>query len=85
MVMVVRDGSGGSVLVMMVIVVAKSMCSEMATELRFALDCGNGNKKISKKTQRQRQRSNLSILSEEEGGYAACSRYTHFVGKAPLT
>ncbi|KAI4498717.1 hypothetical protein M0802_006184 [Mischocyttarus mexicanus] len=62
----------------------KSMCSEMATELRFALDCGNGNKKISKKTQRQRQRSNLSILSEEEG-YAACSRYTHFVGKAPLT
>ncbi|KAL2747620.1 hypothetical protein V1477_004312 [Vespula maculifrons] len=62
----------------------KSMCYEMANELRFALDCGNGNKKISKKSQHQRQRSNLSILSEEEG-YAACSRYTHFVGKAPFT
>ncbi|XP_047363582.1 glutamate receptor ionotropic, kainate 2 isoform X10 [Vespa velutina] len=62
----------------------KSMCYEMANELRFALDCGNGNKKVSKKLQHQRQRSNLSILSEEEF-YIACNRYTHFVGKAPLT
>ncbi|XP_025075428.1 uncharacterized protein LOC112552973 [Pogonomyrmex barbatus] len=64
----------------------QSVCSEMASELRYALDCGNGNKKPSKKAfcRRQGQHSSLSIVSEE-GKYAACNKYRHFVGKAPLT
>ncbi|XP_076549026.1 kainate-type ionotropic glutamate receptor subunit 1D isoform X4 [Osmia lignaria lignaria] len=64
----------------------KSVCSEMASELRYALDCGNGTKKPVKKTlcQRERQQSNLSIVSEE-GRYPECNKYRHFVGKAPLT
>lgn len=64
----------------------KSMCSEMASELRYALDCGNGTKKSAKKTlcSRERQESNLSIVSEE-GRYPVCNKYRHFVGKAPLT
>lgn len=64
----------------------KSMCSEMASELRYALDCGNGNKKPSRKAlcRRQGQHSSLSIVSEE-GKYATCNKYRHFVGKAPLT
>lgn len=64
----------------------KSVCSEMASELRYALDCGNGTKKPAKKTlcRRERQQSNLSIVSEE-GKYPACNKYRHFVGKAPLT
>ncbi|XP_050461364.1 glutamate receptor ionotropic, kainate 2 isoform X3 [Cataglyphis hispanica] len=64
----------------------KSVCSEMASELRYALDCGNGNKKPSRKVlcRRQRQHSSLSIVSEE-GRYAACNKYRHFIGKAPLT
>ncbi|KAH0956264.1 hypothetical protein HN011_005188 [Eciton burchellii] len=63
----------------------KSVCSEMASELRYALDCGNGNKKPSRKAlcRRQRQHSSLSIVSEEDK--YACNKYRHFVGKAPLT
>ncbi|XP_011691570.1 PREDICTED: glutamate receptor ionotropic, kainate 2-like [Wasmannia auropunctata] len=62
-----------------------SVCSEMASELRYALDCGNGNKKPSKALcRRQGQHSSLSIVSEE-GKYGACNKYRHFVGKAPLT
>lgn len=62
------------------------MCSGMASELRYALDCGNGNKKPSRKAlcRRQGQHSSLSIVSEE-GKYAACNKYRYFVGKAPLT
>ncbi|KAL0117233.1 hypothetical protein PUN28_010225 [Cardiocondyla obscurior] len=64
----------------------KSMYSEMASELRYALDRGNGNKKPTRKAlcRRQGQRSSLSIVSEESK-YAACNKYRHFVGKAPLT
>ncbi|XP_011872466.1 PREDICTED: glutamate receptor ionotropic, kainate 2-like [Vollenhovia emeryi] len=64
----------------------KSVYSEMASELRYALDCGNGNKKPSRKAlcRRHGQHSSLSIVSEE-GKYAACNKYRHFVGKAPLT
>ncbi|KAK9303594.1 hypothetical protein QLX08_004757 [Tetragonisca angustula] len=67
----------------------KSVCSGMASELRYALDCGNGRaKKPAGRTlscRRERERSNLSIVSEEEGRYPACNKYRHFVGKAPLT
>ncbi|XP_076667715.1 kainate-type ionotropic glutamate receptor subunit 1D isoform X9 [Andrena cerasifolii] len=66
----------------------KSVCSEMASELRYALDCGNGTKKPVKKTKtlvrRERQQSNVSIVSEE-GRYPVCNKYRDFVGKAPLT
>ena len=67
----------------------KSVCSEMASELRYALDCGNCEaKKSERKTvscRREWERSSLSIVSEEEGRYPACNKYRHFVGKAPLT
>nr|QHN69189.1 ionotropic receptor 8 [Sirex nitobei] len=63
----------------------KSLCSEMASELLYALDCGNGSRKPSKRILHihQRQRSNVSVVPED--AYQVYSRYTHFIGKTPFT
>ncbi|XP_024943087.1 glutamate receptor ionotropic, kainate 2 isoform X6 [Cephus cinctus] len=64
----------------------KSLCSEMASELRYALDCGNGSQKPTKNGLRdcQRRHSNVPTVSEQ-GSYPVCKKYTHFIGKPPLT
>ncbi|XP_012273725.1 glutamate receptor ionotropic, kainate 2 isoform X1 [Orussus abietinus] len=63
-----------------------SLCTEMVSELRHALDCGNGNKKPSKNALRHRRRqpSDLSIVSDE-GDHPLYAMYAHFIGKPPLT